>query len=316
MHPLSGFQSASLFAAGVGLTALTAVLDFGMVGLLRGHLQLRRNVALGVAKLGMVLAAGLWLPDKTGMSIFGAWVGGILVSLLSLAGLVIPGGIPRHHLVPAWRFMLKMGRRALAHYPTNVALLITPLAMPLLATQLLTARNGGFFYIAWIITAAAQYPTVALALTLYAVGSAQPETLPGKARLTLQLSFLAAVLANAVLLIGAGPILNVFGRAYSDHAASALRVLALGLFPLIVKDHFIAISRVHRRLKRTALTAIPASAMELGLAGLGASLHGITGLAVGWLAALCAEGLFMGFTVFRTATAADVPVESGSGSQA
>ena len=56
----------ALFVAGVALTGVTLVFDQATIGLMRGGLQLRRNIAFAVAKLLVLPAAAIILHDQFG----------------------------------------------------------------------------------------------------------------------------------------------------------------------------------------------------------------------------------------------------------
>jgi hypothetical protein len=136
-------------------------------------------------------------------------------------------------------------------------------------------------------------------MTLYAASSAQPSTLAHKMRLTLSLAFVACVLANGVLLFGTRQVLDLFGHSYAEQATWSLRILSLESFPFIIKNHYIAISRIQGRVAHAAQLTIITGLLELGGAGLGAFLGGLTGLSAGWFCAMCVEAVFMSRTVFK-----------------
>lgn len=70
----------TLFALGVGFTALTMVLDQALIGILRGGLQLGRNTVFGVAKLGALIAS-FYFFKSTGLIIYVTWLIGNVISL-------------------------------------------------------------------------------------------------------------------------------------------------------------------------------------------------------------------------------------------
>ena len=74
-----------------------------------------------------------------------------------------------------------------------------------------------------------------------------------RARFTLRLALFAGLVANGVLLIMGGPILDVFGPGYAQNAEPLLHILALGVFPLIIKDHYVAVSRISGNLSSASL---------------------------------------------------------------
>ena len=138
-------------------------------------------------------------------------------------------------------------------------------------------------------------------MTLYAAASAQPGTLAHKIRLTLSLALAASVLANVVLLLGTSQVLDLFGHRYAEQAAWSLRILSLESFPFIIKNHYIAVSRISGRVAHAARITIITGLLEVGGATLGALLGGLTGLSLGWFCTMCIEAACMSRTVFKAA---------------
>jgi O-antigen/teichoic acid export membrane protein len=174
------------------------------------------------------------------------------------------------------------------------------MAMPVLVTVLVSATMNAWFYAALALADIVYVFPDALATTLYAVGSAQPATLARKARLTLVLAVIACVLANCLLLFGSRQLLELFGQSYAEHGSWSLRILGLGAFPFIMKAHYMAICRIQDRIARVLFPLTVAAFLELGAAGLGARLGGISGLSLGWITVECVEAVFMFRLVYKT----------------
>lgn len=288
-----------LFAVGVSLNTVTIVLDQALIGLLRGSLQFWRNALFAAVKLVLLFLAGFWLL-KTGETIYGAWATGIAVSLVPLAGLaVLRGGMPVKAFMPDWELLRKLGKPALQHHLLNLILQAPLTALPVLVTILLSATTNAWFYIAWMISGLVFIASYALTTVLYAVNSAQQFELTRKIRMTLGLSLIMSILGNLVIQFGATQILNLFGHVYAEQAALSLRILVLGSFPMIIKQHYVAIGRIRNKMASVALPIAIGSLLELGIAALGARLAGLTGLSLGWVVAVCVEGVFMLPVVYR-----------------
>ena len=308
-HISSGFQAlgasmanSALFAIGVSLTAITLVLDDALIGLFRGGLQLWRNALFAVVKLAALLAASIWLSHVVGLTIYATWAIGNACSLAALAGYsLVKKGWPGKNYLPQWGLVRKLGLSALKHHLLNVTLQAPALILPVLVTVLLSATVNAWFYVSWNLSSIANIFSAALTMTLYAATSAQPGTLAHKMRLTLSLALAACVLANVVLLFATTRVLDLFGRSYAEQAAWSLRILSLESFPFIIKNHYIAVSRIQGRVAHAARTTIITGLLELGGATLGAFLGGFTGLSAGWFCAMCVEAAFMSRTVFKAA---------------
>ena len=290
----------ALFAVGVSLTAITLVLDQALIGLLQGELQLWRNALFAVAKLAALFAASLWLAHAVGLTIYATWTVGNALSLAALAGYAALRGqwVGRDYR-PHWGLLRKLGPAALQHHALNLMLQAPEQVLPVLVTVLLSATANAWFYVSSRIANFALVIPVALTLVLYAAGSAQPATLAHKMRLTLSLAFVASVLANCVLLLGTKQVLGLFGQSYAEQAAWSLRILGLGTFPIIIRNHYVALCRIQGRVAHATLPIIAGVVLELGAAILGAHLGGLSGLSLGWLAAQCVVAVFLSPTVYK-----------------
>jgi len=145
-----------------------------------------------------------------------------------------------------------------------------------------------------------------LTTVLYAVGVADRGAFAQKMRLTLSLATTIGVVSNIILWLGADLIMGVFGPSYAAEAAWTLRIMGLGVFPLIVKDHYVAVQRIHNRIPTTAALVTLGSLLELGLAALGTQFSGLYGLSIGFVLALYLEGLYMARPVYLAASAPSV----------
>jgi O-antigen/teichoic acid export membrane protein len=303
LQPLgASIENSALFALGVSLTAITLVLDDAFIGLFRGGLQLWRNALFAVVKLAALAAASLWLSHIVGLTIYATWAIGNICSLAALAGYAfLTKGWAGKNYFPQWGLLRKLGLSALKHHVLNLTLQAPALILPVLVTVLLSATINAWFYVSWNLSSIANIFSAALTMTLYAASSAQPSTLAHKMRLTLSLAFVASIVANGVLLFGSKQVLGLFGHSYAEQAAWSLRILSLESFPFIIKNHYIAVSRIQGRVAHAAQFTIITGLLELGGATLGALLGGLIGLSIGWFGAMCIEAVFMSRTVFKAA---------------
>jgi O-antigen/teichoic acid export membrane protein len=305
LSPLAlGPGSVALFAAGVALTAVVFVLDDAVIGLLRGELQFWRNLIFAAAKLVLLPVAAISFAMQSGMAIYLTWAAGNAVSLLALYRILGPlwGRIGDRR--PDWALLRRLGRPAVAHHALNLALQAPGLILPLVVTAVLSTTANASFYVAWMIASLVGFVAAAFTTVLYAVGSADPSALAYKIRLTLRLSFVVVLLGVGAVLLAAGPILGVFGSVYASQAEHALRVLALGAVPGIIKAHYVAIQRIRGRIAGTAALMGAAVILEIAAATLGARLGGLEGLSLCWLAVVSCEAALMTWPVYRSARSA------------
>lgn len=287
----------AVFAVGVGLTAAVAVLDQSLVGLLRGGLQLTRNIVFSAVKLGILVVFGLVLTDPNGVWIYFAWIAGIAISLLVLVPFYARRG--EEDLRPRLRMLAEMRRDAASHHLFNLSIRAPDLILPLIVVSLLSAEANANFYIAWMVGSFGFMVPISLSSVLFAVGSGDDERLSDRYRLSVGISLVLGCAAVAIVMLFGGPILSLFGPTYEQHALATLQILTLGVFPETIKAHFLSITRVERRIAQTMPLVIGGTALELCGAVAGALATGLSGVAAGWLIAVCIEAAIMSRTVLR-----------------
>ncbi|HEY6543123.1 MAG TPA: oligosaccharide flippase family protein [Ktedonobacteraceae bacterium] len=296
----ASIQAVALFSVGVGLATVNLVLDQVLIGLLRGDLQLWRNSLFAGLKLAALTVAGFWLVQRGGLTIYATWALADALSLAALAGFAIwKGKWTGRIVVPRWGLLRKLGPSAMQHHLLNLLLIGPNFALPVLVTVLISARVNAWFYISFLIADVAYVVPQALVTALYAVSSAQPNALARKARLTIGLALISCLFANGVLLFGSKQLLGLFGPSYTEQGIESLRLLALGAIPFLVKDLYVAISRIHDRIAKALLPLASGAVLELGTAALGGRLGGLIGVSLGWLVAVCIEAMLMSGLVYK-----------------
>jgi O-antigen/teichoic acid export membrane protein len=304
LRPLStSLSSTLLFGLGVGLTAVTTVLDQALIGLLQGQVQLGRNTLFAVTKLALLVGLAVWAHYTLGLGIYAVWLAGNVLSLAAVAVLVVRRGVSVAELLPWPGFLRRLGRAALDHHLLNLALQAPGFALPVLVTALLSARANAGFYVGWTIVSFVFVAPAALTTVLYAVGAADIALLGTKLRMTLRLSFLAGLLGFVGLFVLGSPLLSLFGKEYADEAARSMLILSLAVFPLTVKLHYVAVMRIRNRFTAAAWGMALGGILELLMAGFGAHLAGLDGLSAGWVLALCVEAAFVARGVYLAAIA-------------
>ncbi|HZR38841.1 MAG TPA: hypothetical protein VFB12_01905, partial [Ktedonobacteraceae bacterium] len=156
-----------------------------------------------------------------------------------------------------------------------------------------------WFYVAWMLANFVFVVPGALTMVLHAVNAAQQATLKHRARATLSVAFVISALSIGVLLIGAKEVLGFFGSSYAAEATWALQILALGAFPLIIKNHYISICRIQDRITPALVAMTPGGLLELAGAAIGAHFAGLVGLSLGWVGAMGVESIFMLPTLYN-----------------
>jgi O-antigen/teichoic acid export membrane protein len=289
-----------LFALGVALTGATLVFDEATIGLLRGGLQLSRNLTFSIVKMAALPAAALVLHDMFGVGLILAWVVGTAASIIPTAIQLRMGGtniLPR----PDWAVMRGLGRTTMAHNWLNLAIGVPQTLIPVLVTVVVSPAANAAFYVAWMLSSFLFVVPTHLSTVLYAVASADPKVIAKKLRFVLRLSVYIGIPAMAILWFGARPALSIFGRHYAAEATVPLQLLILGYLPALPKTQYIAVCRAAGRVTRAAVILTIASTFEMGAVVVGGMHGGLKGLTLGLLVVSIAEGLVTAPAVFRTA---------------
>lgn len=289
---LSDPTSDIVLILGVGGTAVGLVLDQAVLGLGRSGVQVIRNVTASSLKFPLLVIL-IAVGSRTHSTLLLAWVAPLLVATAAvpvILRLPRPGPDDRE----SWSdHIRRLGRSALLHHALNLSLQASPLLLPLLAAWTLPVSEYASFSIAWLIATFLFIPPFMLAVALLAtsVGDLPAfsrlsrHTLPGGMLISLGCYLGAAVLAR--------PVMIMFGSHYSSAGPGILRIIALGGFAFVVKDHFFALYRVQRHLARAAVIAIMGIALELVGAAIGSDADGVHGLSIGWLIGLYVQALYM-----------------------
>jgi len=290
---------AALFAAGVALTAVALVFDQATIGLMRGGLQMGRNLVFAIAKILVLPAAAIGLHDGFGLGVVMSWVAGIALSLmltairLSLLGTSV---LPR----PDWGGLRGLGKAAAAHNWLNLAMIAPFYLLPVLVTVIVSPSANAAFYIAVMLTTFLFIVPAHLSTVLFAVAAADPSVVARKLRFALRLSFLIGIPGMAVLILGAHLALSLFGRGYPA-ATVPMWLITLGYPAAVPKSLYIAVSRAAGQIPRAAVVLTACSVAELAAAVAGGLAAGLYGLSLALLVVRYAEALVTAPAVFTAA---------------
>ena len=291
---------AALFALGVMVTGASLVFDQATIGLMRGGLQLSRNLAFAATKFLALPATAIILHSQFGAGITVSWVAGTAVSLVPVAiRLRLTGTpvLPR----PDWGVLRGLGRVAIAHSVLNIAITAPWALIPVLVTVIVSPSANAAFYVAWMLVSFLYMVPASLLTVLFAVVAADPKVIARKLRFTLGLSLLIGLPGMAVLITGGHLILSMFGAGYPRVAMLPLSLLAVSYLPAIPKIHYIAVCRAAGRIPRAAAVLTVAATSEVAAAAVGGASGGLRGLSLALLGVYLIEGLVTAPPVLRAA---------------
>src|ERR1035438_237422 len=185
-RPFESPLDAVIFALGVAIMAMTMVADDVTIGLLRGALQLWRNGIFGVTKLAFLAALALLVAHGSGVDIYATWTGGVLVSLVFLAGSAIhvAGWRTVSEIVPRLHIVQRNLRPIVDHQILNLSLR-SVLVLPTFVLAVLGASYTASFYVAYQVASFVIVVPTSFSTVLYAIGRPDGHRLPGKMRQSL-----------------------------------------------------------------------------------------------------------------------------------
>lgn len=292
----------AIFAAGVALTGASLVFDDGTIGLMRGGVQLSRNLLMSVAKLAVLPVMAVVLHDVYGVGLMLAWVIGTGVSFLPAAIMLMRNGTRIFHR-PDWGLLRRLSKIAMAHNWLNLALATPPRLIPVVVTIVVSPSANAAFYVAFMLANFLFMVPMSLSTVLFAIAAASPELIAEKLRFAIRVSLMVGLPGMAVLAVSAHYILGIFGSGYSNLATLPLWLLIIGYIPWLPKAQYIAVCRATGKLTKAATVLSTAAACEIAAVVIGGKLGGLDGLSYAYIAVLFGEGFVTAPTVLRAAYA-------------
>lgn len=290
----------ALFAAGVAAQSIGNMLDTALLSVLGGGIQLSRNIIHSVVKLVLLAVFALTLSWVGSLSIYASWFVANVVSITAVGvWLLHRQRVSIRQVLPTFSILRGLHFEAARHHALNLSLQVPYFAMPIVANVTLGSEQAGYLYAVWSLAGFVFMLPLALSSALFASGARDSSTILKEFAVTMRYSMLACLVANILILPFGGLALRIFGAAYADNGRLALIILCLGGFGVVVRDHHVAMARILGTVGREALLISALSVLELGGAAIGALRGGLTGLTLGWVAAITVEVVVLGPMVWR-----------------
>jgi O-antigen/teichoic acid export membrane protein len=290
---------ALLFGGGVVLTTATLVLDFVFVAERESGKMLVRNLVTSGVKLPL-LALGTVVAARSSTVILAAWVVSLFVGLVVAVAVMLPrldrGYRPS---LGGLRGEARAIRPALVgQHLISIGGTVPMYVLPLLVTARLSAGDNAHFYTTWMVGSLFFMVSSWIATALFAEGSHRPSDLPAKLRHSILLTAGIALPAMAITILGGHVILGVFGPGYATGYV-LLVVLTASAIPDAVTNLYVAVLRVHGRIRTAAGLNIAMAGLAVVLSWVLLPVLGITGAGVAWLGAQTAGALWVVVDVRR-----------------
>jgi O-antigen/teichoic acid export membrane protein len=182
----------------------------------------------------------------------------------ALAGILLRTGLPNHALT-------------LVERSPN-------LLLPAIVTEVLSPELNAYWYIAWMMAWAVLVIPVSVGLTLFAQVAKDPAAVASGVRKAGQTgAALGIVSAAGAALIGP-LVLGLLGREYADNGTTPVRVLVLGVLPVLAIQMYYAVCRSRSRVREAVAAGAVTAVASIVATALAAQTSGLAGMAWAWVA--------------------------------
>jgi O-antigen/teichoic acid export membrane protein len=307
LHQLRLVVSQPLFAVSfVAMTVLgtaTILLDQVSTAIRRGDQALFRAAGFGATTVALLLAVAALTRTTEPAVIFSTWIGGGLFAC-TLGALHLRRSFTPYRYRPRSDRAVASGllRVGLPNHLLTLTERAPGLVLPILVTELLSPSANAAWYTAWMMAWVVYIIPIQVGMTSFAEASHRPQELSGLVGYGVRTSLLVGLAGAAVVGLAAHPLLLILGHHYAQAGTTPLRILLVGVLPLtIIQAYFIA-CRSMGRLGEAIVTGVLNAAGGIGGAAAAATVFGLPGIAVTWLAAQVATSCWAGWRVRRLVT--------------
>ncbi|WP_449065071.1 lipopolysaccharide biosynthesis protein, partial [Planomonospora algeriensis] len=296
---LTGFAPAAWFLLAVVLWCVFTLQDVVLTALGKAPWVPLIGVAVGVAKLGLLIVLA---PSFPGSGIFLAWTIPVAFTVVPISIAIFTRLAPRaaarsaHRPPPPLR---RIGGFLAGDFPGTLLILASVYLVPALVSGGVDARMAGYYGAAVTLVGVFDMLALNMAISLTIEGAGDPAALAGRCRLALRRTMMLLVPAVTVTALAAPLILRLgWGESYAEHGADVLRLLAIASIPHALIEIHLGVLRARSRVRALLLLQALLCVLVVGLSFVFFRAHGITGVGLGTLAAqvivaaVIAPGLF------------------------
>ena len=276
---LEAWSNIAFFVAANVAVSVGLLLDAAFAAGRSAQWAFVRALAITVGRLAPLVVLG----TRGATALFVAAFLAIIATSLVMVAL-----LPR--LVPLYSFRLRpMGtagrdliKFSIGTFPASLLAGAPAFLLPLVVLALLGPSSTAWFYVAW---------SFGLILQLLPSTISQVSLSEGVKEGAWQIAARARRLALAVLLplvavviLGASPILSLYGQEYAEHSTAALRWLTIGAIPWAIISINTSSLRVEGRSAAVVALSGAFAVLSISFAIAGEELFGLAGLAGGFAA--------------------------------
>ncbi len=281
------FISLAIFAT------LNTLLNHISIGIRRGEQVLARNLLFG----GITIASVILIPLVTGTASSVIVVAGWAAAAIAACSL---GAIQLFRTLDNYRYRLefdgKIVKRLIRVGMVNYLLTLTERApnwvMPIIVIELLSPTDNAYWYTLWMMAWVVYIIPISVGQNLFADLSHKLENSEESIRFSTRTSLVLSVAGAVVAIIFARFMLSFMGPEYAAAGTIPLRILAVGVIPIIFIQAYYGVCRGKFRLKEAIITGVTSGVLGLTAAIIASKQYGLVGMATVWLFTLIATGVW------------------------
>ena len=184
----------------------------------------------------------------------------------------------------------EQARYSAASYGSALLNLLPQLVLPLLALARLGSEAEAYYFMAFQIANMVYTASHSIGDATFAEASHDPSLLGECLRRSARLNLIVLVPAVAVLTLGGGLVLGLFGQVYAAHARGLLVLLVAGAFAVALNNWSSNALRVVGRMRAFVVSNVFFAVVSIGLAFATAS-RGLIWVGAAWVAGNLVSGL-------------------------
>ncbi|WP_405470891.1 lipopolysaccharide biosynthesis protein [Streptomyces canus] len=202
-------------------------------------------------------------------------------------------------------------RFSVASHVSNLINLTPVLATPLIVLHHLGAAAAGYFFVAFQIAAMLNSVSTAVGEAVFAEVSHQESRFRELMLRSGRIIAAVQVPAAAVVVLGGGLLLKMFGAEYEDQARPLLTVLAIAALPVALNTWACFALKLAQRMRHLIAANTIMASLTVGLASAFAD-RGLVWIGYAWATGNAVAGLFATASLVLGSRAARVPVATSA----
>ncbi|MEU6774067.1 oligosaccharide flippase family protein [Streptomyces sp. NPDC046759] len=189
-------------------------------------------------------------------------------------------------------------RFSMASHVSNLINLAPVLATPLIVLHQLGAAEAGYYFVAFQIAAMLNAVSTAVGEAVFAEVSHEESRFRELMLRSARIIAAVQIPAAAVVIIGGGLLLQVFGAGYAEHARPLLTVLAFAALPVALNTWACFALKLAQRMRQLVGSNVIMAALSIGLSAAFAD-RGLVWVGYAWAVGNAVAGVFATLSLVR-----------------